>query len=83
MTSREQFEAWLKSTGQNPPYATKRGFWEIWKASRESVEVEAPKFVESRDALSKGFTVDYSNGFGDAMGAYELSLSNAGIKVKP
>jgi hypothetical protein len=37
--SKEQFEEWLKSTGQNPPYATKRGYWEIWKASREAIEI--------------------------------------------
>lgn len=39
---REQFEEWLKSTGQNPPYATKRGYWEIWKASREALEIALP-----------------------------------------
>ncbi|YCI31063.1 hypothetical protein M1E08_09645 [Erwinia sp. PK3-005] len=40
--SREQFEAWLKSTGHNPPYSVKRGYWEIWKASRAAIEIELP-----------------------------------------
>lgn len=38
---------------------------------------------ESSDLiLAKGFTVDYSNGFGDAMDAYEENIRAAGIKVK-
>lgn len=43
---REQFEEWLKSTGQNPPYATKRGYWEIWKASREALEIALPMLAQ-------------------------------------
>ncbi|WP_323128395.1 hypothetical protein [Hafnia paralvei] len=55
--------------------------WEAWQASREAVEVNPPKFVDSREALSKGFTVDYSKGFGDGMDAYEESIRAAGIKI--
>ncbi|WP_338511307.1 hypothetical protein [Erwinia aphidicola] len=82
MDSRAQFEAWMKKTGQNPPYAIKRGLWEVWKASRAAIEIEPPKFIDSREALSMGRMVDYSNGFGDAMDAYEVSIKSVGISIK-
>ncbi|WP_371357085.1 hypothetical protein [Salmonella enterica] len=53
-----------------------------WNASRASIEITAPKFIDSREALAKGFTVDYSNGFGDGMDAYEGAIRAAGFKVK-
>lgn len=82
MDSRAQFEEWMKKTGQNPPYATKRGYWEIWQASRAAIEIEPPKFIDSREALKMGRMVDYSNGFGDAMDAYEASIKSVGISIK-
>lgn len=56
--------------------------WKMWQASRAAIEITAPRFIGSREALAKGFTVDYSNGFGDAMDAYEENIRAAGIKVK-
>lgn len=56
--------------------------WKGWQASRSAIEIIAPKFIDSREALAKGYTVDYSNGFGDAMDAYEKAIRAAGIKVK-
>lgn len=53
-----------------------------WRASRAAIEIEQPEFIDSRQALNKGFTVDYSNGFGDAMDAYEAAIEAAEIKVK-
>lgn len=93
MTSREQFEAWWKTQravcqfaregSKNGAYHSKpcQSAWEAWQASREAVEVNPPKFVDSREALSKGFTVYYSKGFGDGMDAYEESIRAAGIKI--
>ena len=52
------------------------------QASRAAIEITAPKFIDSREALAKGFTVDYSNGFGDGMDAYEENIRAAGVKVK-
>ncbi len=46
MTDREKFEAWLKSTGQNPAYATKRGYWEIWQAALASQQPADDGWVE-------------------------------------
>ena len=59
-----------------------QGHWQTWQASRAAIEITAPKFIDSREALAKGFTVDYSNGFGDGMDAYEENIRAAGIKVK-
>lgn len=59
-----------------------QGQWNAWQASRAAIEIESPDFVDSRAALNKGYTVDYSNGFGDAMDAYELAIEQAGLKVK-
>ncbi len=95
MTSREQFEAaWEKNNECEPMDGWESlhcddgytdeiidGQWWAWQASREAVEVNPPKFVDSREALSKGFTVDYSKGFGDGMDAYEESIRAAGIKI--
>lgn len=49
--SREQFHAWLKSQGINPPYSVKSGYWKIWQASRSALVVELPPVsdVESDD----------------------------------
>lgn len=58
------------------------GWWAWWKKSRAAIEVEAPAFIDSREALAKGFTVDYSNGFGDGMDAYEDNIRAAGLRVK-
>ena len=98
MTSREQFEKWIKEeTGfdlwrteypmtewDNQQYKCHQTnlAWMAWKASRAAVEIESPDFVDSRAALNKGYTVDYSNGFGDAMDAYELAIEQAGLEVK-
>lgn len=87
---RQKFDAWFEAEYkhlESSKYTDavphiKYGFWQAWQASRERIEVQSPRFIGSREALNKGFTVDYSNGFGDAMDAYELSLTKAGIKVK-
>ncbi|MCZ9080348.1 hypothetical protein OM310_24290 [Escherichia albertii] len=85
--SRKQFEEWFESyTGCDPKnkiYANMvEMYWQAWKASRAAIEITAPKFIDSREALAKWFTVDYSNGFGDAMDAYEENIRAAGVKVK-
>lgn len=93
---RSEFEVWCEKFLGEPPvggwnstrYAT--GYythhihvlWEAWVASRAAIEIEAPAFIDSREALAKGFTVDYSNGFGDGMDAYEANIRAAGLTVK-
>ena len=98
MTSREQFEKWIKEeTGfdlwrteypmtelDNQQYKCHQTnlAWIAWQASRAVIEIESPDFIDSRAALNKGYTVDYSNGFGDAMDAYEMAIEQAGLEVK-
>ena len=98
MTSREQFEKWVKEeTGfdlwrteypmtewDNQQYKCHQTnlAWIAWQASRAAIEIESPDFIDSRAALNKGYTIDYSNGFGDAMDAYELAIEQAGLEVK-
>lgn len=98
MTSREQFEKWVKEETGFDLWRTEYPMtgwddqqykchqtnlaWMAWQASRAAIEIESPDFIDSRAALNKGYTVDYSNGFGDAMDAYELAIEQAGLKVK-
>lgn len=89
MTSREQFEEWAKENGMSLVYgdcdyvySPTVWAWKAWQASRAAIEIESPDFVDSRAALNKGYTVDYSNGFGDAMDAYELAIEQTGLEVK-
>lgn len=95
MTSREQFEEFIMSVAGNVSMQTFmvhdsiyykdahiQGMWRAWQASRAAIEIESPDFIDSRAALNKGYTVDYSNGFGDAMDAYEMAIEQAGLEVK-
>lgn len=87
ITSRKQFNEWFyEYTGCDPKDSRYVNmvemYWMAWQASREAIEIESPDFIDSRTALDKGYTVDYSNGFGDAMDAYELAIEQAGLKVK-
>ncbi|ELW8976961.1 hypothetical protein SIN39_003456 [Yersinia enterocolitica] len=38
--SREEFHKWLESRDCNPVAWLKDAYWEVWKASRESIEVD-------------------------------------------
>lgn len=98
MKSREQFEKWVKEETGFDLWRTEYPMtewddqqykchqtnlaWIAWQASRAAIEIETPDFIDSRAALNKGYTVDYSNGFGDAMDAYEMAIEQAGLEVK-
>lgn len=82
MDSRAQFEAWCTRNGGDLHGLMRLVAWDVWQASRAAIEVEPPKFIDSREALSMGRMVDYSNGFGDAMDAYEVSIKSVGISIK-
>lgn len=92
MTSREQFEAWLRAQ----PHVLNVGVesdgtytlhedrvaWEAWQASREAVEVELPEEMKAREALDKGFMCDYAAGVIYTVVQMRENLRTAGIKVK-
>lgn len=98
MDSREQFQQWWEKFYEGEPreswsilYSPEHdyyidgdidGQYDAWKASRAAIEITPPEFVTSRMALAKGYTVDYSSGYGDAMDAYEEKIRAAGISIK-
>lgn len=84
MTSREQFEAWLRAqphvlnvgVEQDGTYTLHedRVAWEAWQASREAVEVDLPSVTDAADWL---VSVDVMES------EHVLSaIRAAGIKVK-
>lgn len=91
---REDFESWSEdrrselSRWKRGPLAGRyknpvvEKMWDAWQSSRNAIVITAPPFVTSRAAIERGYTVDYSNGHGDAMDAYELVLKEAGITIK-
>ena len=82
--SRRQFEEWWNNPAHEDLRRSCAKGWGvyIWQASRQAIEITPPEFITSSIALSKGFTVDYSNGFGDAMDAYEENILSIGLKIK-
>ncbi|HFH3797389.1 TPA: hypothetical protein ACGJ08_004788 [Yersinia enterocolitica] len=72
--SRKEFEAWLKSRDCNPVGWLKDEYWEVWKAARESIEVELPAKVTANDTH---WTTP--NKMRESL---ELALRTAGIRIK-
>lgn len=93
MTSREQFEAWLRAqphvlnvgVEQDGTYTLHedRVALEAWQASREAVEVELPdkKFISEDEALIPEDS-DWPDGFNTALEQCAEAIRAAGIKVK-
>lgn len=70
--SREEFEAYLKGNDCSPVGWLKDEYWEVWKAARESIEVELPAQAEYDDPLSAY----------NAISDCKKILSTAGIRIK-
>lgn len=74
--SREEFEAWWNAPEQaelRNMLAMGWGF-RIWKAARESIEVELPEKVFEED--------DFDNGHNCAIEYCSAALRTAGIRIK-
>lgn len=83
MDSREQFEAWLRSTGQNPPYATKRGYWEIWQASRAALVIDIDSHTEFEiEHIISPEQEGYPVGWIDGRNYAANQVRKAGISIK-
>ncbi|AXU97767.1 hypothetical protein CI789_02645 [Erwinia persicina] len=82
MDSRAQFEAWMKKTGQNPPYATKRGLWEVWKASRAAIEVALPGKVSKLNTTDNGFVLSEAENYDEAIDDCAEAIRVCGISIK-
>lgn len=90
MTSREQFEAWLRAqphvlnVGIEPDGTytlhEDRVAWEAWQASREAMEVELPQEAKCRFKYPEAEA--QCDGFNDALSQCDYAIRAAGIKVK-
>ncbi|ATM86707.1 hypothetical protein [Yersinia frederiksenii] len=72
--SREEFEAWLESRDCNPVAWLKDAYWEVWKASRESLVVELPEIY--------GNGVPKCDEYDRAINECADALRTAGIRIK-
>ncbi|EKN3739868.1 hypothetical protein ACMU9U_004101 [Yersinia enterocolitica] len=80
--SREEFYKWLESRDCNPVAWLKDAYWEVWKASRESIEVEFPK--RNADAYTER---DWDGNHGgrsrnNTIDECAEALRTAGIRIK-
>ncbi|WP_278811122.1 hypothetical protein [Obesumbacterium proteus] len=88
MTSREQFEAWLRTqphvlnvgVEQDGTYTLHedRVAWEAWQASREAVEVQLPSLKQ----IDSGERYVWSDGVFNFKEDAIKAIRAAGIKVK-
>ncbi len=67
--SREEFHKWLESRDCNPVAWLKDAYWEVWKASRESIVLDLP---EPGD-------YDYSTQYAESV---YMEIRTAGIRVE-
>ncbi len=67
--SREDFEKWLKSRDCNPVAWLKDAYWEVWKASRESIVLD----------LSEPGDYDYITQYAESV---YMEARTAGIRIK-
>ncbi|HID4130792.1 TPA: hypothetical protein ACXE8V_001093 [Pluralibacter gergoviae] len=97
MTSREKFEAWWEEFYEDTPmepwdelYSPENDFYfdqiidgqyDAWKASRDE-EIELPAGIDSREALTRGFMIDYSAGMDQGIVDCAAAIRDAGFKVK-
>ncbi|MCB5318652.1 hypothetical protein LH413_14245 [Yersinia massiliensis] len=72
--SREAFETWLESRDCNPVAWLKDAYWEVWKASRESLVVELPEIY--------GNGVPKCDEYDRAINECADALRTAGIRIK-
>ncbi|HGW3308643.1 TPA: hypothetical protein ACNJ5P_003282 [Yersinia enterocolitica] len=82
--SQSDFEAWWNTPEQaelRNSCAMGWGF-RIWKAARESIEVDIPEEMICREALELGHTSDYANGFTAAIIQCYSVVRTAGIRIK-
>ncbi|HEI6738515.1 TPA: hypothetical protein SJ142_003044 [Yersinia enterocolitica] len=67
--SREEFHKWLESRDCNPVAWLKDAYWEVWKASRESIVLDLP---EPGD-------YDYITQYAESV---YMEIRDAGIRIK-
>ena len=82
--SQSDFEAWWNAPEQAELRSMLAMGWgfRIWKAARESIEVDIPEEMTCREALEQGHTSDYANGFTAAIIQCYAVVRTAGIRIK-
>lgn len=82
--SQSDFEAWWNAPEQAELRSMLAMGWgfRIWKAARESIEVDIPEEMTCREALELGHTSDYANGFTAAIIQCYSVVRTAGIRIK-
>ena len=82
--SQSDFEAWWNAPEQAELRSMLAMGWgfRIWKAARESIEVDIPEEMTCREALELGHTSDYANGFTAAIIQCYAVVRTAGIRIK-
>lgn len=84
--SREEFYKWLESRDCNPVAWLKDAYWEVWKASRGSVEVDID-WPEANDDFWKdgedgAYATGHTDGRQQTTDAVVKALRTAGIRIK-
>lgn len=80
--SRQQFEEWFDNgyacskLDEKLIKAIENVLWDVWQASRESLEIELP---DLGDVILDDYFVD---GFNDAISEVEKILISKGVKIK-
>ena len=93
--SRMQFEEWvsliysggnlLLRVGQNKESYHQtiiNGLWIAWQASRESIVVELPNGITTKEALDLGYMGDYAAGVDDGIEELAKNLRSIGLSIK-
>ncbi|MGM7756414.1 hypothetical protein [Yersinia enterocolitica] len=82
--SQSDFEAWWNAPEQAELRSMLAMGWgfRIWKAARESIEVDIPEEMTCREALELGHTSDYANGFTAAIIQCYSVVRTTGIRIK-
>lgn len=75
--SREEFHKWLESRDCKPVAWLKDAYWEVWKASRESLEVDLPELCGDGEN-----DTDYIEGLNDGIIQSARAIRTAGIRIK-
>ncbi|MDK7759435.1 hypothetical protein [Providencia rettgeri] len=83
--SRQQFEVWFKKECNKKSYNEDTilliygALFEVWQASRESLEVELPDIGTNLLACNHEEFID---GFNDAISEIKIILISNGVKIK-
>ncbi|HHP2743062.1 TPA: hypothetical protein ACSAFW_004509 [Yersinia enterocolitica] len=81
--SREEFHKWLESRDCKPVAWLKDAYWEVWKASRESIVIDLPpKISEFNRMPDNGAILLEAVNYDEAIDDCAEAIRAAGIRIK-